>query len=192
MGLVDDANKAAQTHVQQITSRLDLMCTLLTRFNEQVSDLGRPDTGDIKHRLVRKQKYTAGEPASVNRIGEPRGHEYWMIQAIIVNGLPNKSPAFVLRTSIGALLASVVKEGMGSEPINGDLIVMPGEEIFIEPEETGTFDFTIYLVRRKLPGRYADAGAGVSGEAFDYRARGEHEPGRDFPEQFEENGAVAQ
>lgn len=197
--LVDGGSKALVPHTERIGHHIDNAQKAQTarlaeviRELRQQSDLGRPDTGDaFKFFIVRRQVTlgTAGEQIPINLVTNvpnddsgPTLGEIWAIQAICVNGLPNKSPGFSVRTNTGRLLFAVVAEGMGNESVSGTIILLQGETIVFEPLATGVFDFTLTVLLRKYRRQSPDAGAGVSQEHYEGASRTqEHEPERDFP-----------
>lgn len=164
-------------HGGHITAKLD---ELLQR-----SDLGRVDTGDqLGFIVANKRAINAGITPlgsfAPNVEGGPSLGEDWMIQTLVCNGQPNKTPVFQIRTNTGRLIFAVVKEGMGNESVSGSAVLKQGEELLLETAENGIFDFTLSFLMRKYPRQEPDAGYGVSQEVFEPRARGEHETERDY------------
>jgi len=192
MSLMEDASKQLAPHTKHLGSVIDRHGIAITqRLNElaQASDIGRPDTADDFKFLTVKKKLPAEAQTFDNIIGGsddggPTLGEIWMLQSVCVNGQPNKSPGFAIRTNTGRLILAVVPEGMGNENIGGDVILLQGEILVFEPLAEGVFDFTITVVQRKFPRQAPDAGWGVSQEQYEEIPRSiQHEPDRDFPSQ---------
>jgi hypothetical protein len=159
------------------------------RIEQRVSHLGKPDTGDNFHHIIVKRKLSAAlkELNMGQNETDPPGPtlgEIWLVRSIAVNGIPGKSPRFVIRTNTGRLIFAVVKEGMGIEIAGGDIVLTQGEVFMFEAEAEGEFDFTITINQRKLPRQIADAGYGTAqGDDINLLAHsGEHEPDRYIPD----------
>jgi hypothetical protein len=190
MSLIQDASGALTPHTKYLAGIIDVHgARIVERLDEiaQASDVGRPDTGDDFKFLIVNSKLPALNQTFDNIVG---GHdaggpglgEIWMVQSICVNGQPNKSPGFAIRTNTGRLIFAVTPEGMGNETTSGSVILLQGEVLIFEPLLEGVFDFTITVVQRKFPRQEADAGFGVSEEHYEQGSRAfEHESERDFP-----------
>jgi len=87
-------------------------------------------------------------PAEKQEIGQVPMNEVWILQSLVVDGIQNKSPAFVIEAD-NALIASVIKEGVGSEKFN--VAFLPGEEITITPREKGFIRAGINIIRQPIP-----------------------------------------
>jgi hypothetical protein len=189
MNFIDDASKALEPHTKHIAGIISANgAKIIERLDEiaQTSDVGRPDTGDdFKFLIVNKKIAAATQPFDTIIGGGDSGPtlgEIWMVQSICVNGLPNKSPGFAIRTNTGRLIFAVMAEGMGNETTSGSIILLQGEYLIFEPLAEGVFDFTITVVQRKFPRQEPDAGFGVSEEHYEQGSHAfEHESERDFP-----------
>lgn len=194
MSLIEDASRALAPHTRHLSdaigSRLEEVVTNLREIRQQ-SDLGRPDTGDVfKHFIVRREiagPFNGPLNLATNVPNDDPGPalgEDWMIQSICVNGVPNLTPAFTIRTNTGRLIFSVLKEGMGCETPGGDIVLKQGENLVLEAPTTGVYDFTLTVLMRKYRRQRPDAGYGTSNEHYEEHVRTqEHETGREFPSQ---------
>jgi hypothetical protein len=192
MSLMEDASKQLAPHTKHLGSVINRHGIAITqRLDElaQASDIGRPDTDDKFKFLTVRGKLPFEAQTFDNLVGGsddggPTLGEIWMLQSICVNGQPNKSPGFTIRTNTGRLIMAVVPEGMGNENIGGDVVLLQGEILIFEPLAEGVFDFTVSLVQRKFPRQEADAGWGVSEAQYEEIPRSiQHEQERSFPGQ---------
>lgn len=182
MTFIDQISSAFTPHRQALQESIgNQLCQIrqLLEHANRLSDLGRPDTDDTFLRIIRQAKIPTGQIL----LGRPRLGEYWLLQQVTSNGITGKSPAFVLRTNLGALIFASLAEATGQEPLHG-LVVLPGEEIVFEAAAEGSFDFTIHAIRRKIPQLTPDAGEGVGqGDDINLLAHsGEYEPDRHLSE----------
>ena len=192
MSLMEDASRALAPHTRHLTDTLayhgDRIYEQLSELH-QVSDVGRPDTGDVFKFLIVAKKKLPLEIVPLNLItgvqndeAGPSLGEIWLIQSLVSSGSVPKSPQFNIRTNTGRLLFASNTEGNSNEKYGGDVILLQGELLVFEPSAEGIFDFTISVVLRKRSRQKPDAGYGVSEEHYEDQSRTqEHERERDFP-----------
>jgi hypothetical protein len=182
MGILDDLSAKLWPHTAALTDTIERHREAL----ERTSDIQKPDVEDKFHHIIRKGKFKGEATRLAQDVREqesagPTLGEMWLFQSICVNGLPNASPTFTIRTNTGRLIVAVVKEGMGMETPGGDVAILVGEELIFEPSAEGTYDFTLTFRRIFLPRQRPDAGYGQSGERYDRPSHAfEHEIDRDF------------
>jgi hypothetical protein len=179
LGIIDDIGRMMAPHTAALVQKGDDLESRMCEIEQRISDLARPDVGDIFLRIIRKGKF----PVEKIRLGQPKSGEYWMVQMFTTNGIASESPPFTVRTSGGALIIAALARGTGQEPVNGDVAILPGEELWFEPAEEGVFDFTMHLIRRKIPQHHPNAGAGVGqGDDTILAGRGMYESNRYVPD----------
>lgn len=169
--------RAAQAH-EHYMARMTAAIEETAREARQMSDLGRPDTGDVsKYVILNAAGVGAGQQILQN--GEtPALGEAWMLQQVITNGKGVKSPAFVIRTNTGRLLFSSELEQNTTQNVGGNAMLRPGENLILE-SAGGNFDFILAFSLRKEQRPAPDAGYGVSEEVYEERFHAEHEVERD-------------
>lgn len=176
MGLLDGFSEQLQPHTNQLAEVLGTHgWAIRDALNKLVeaSDLGRPDLKDIYQRFTAIGEYNGG---TKNTLGEVKPGEIWLIQSLVSNGVVNASPHYTIRSG-GYLVASVIKEGIGSETQGGDIVCLPGEILTWEPETTGKYEFVLTVIRRK--DRRPPIGANLGPREEELGMRNTHEPGRD-------------
>lgn len=192
MSFIEDASNALAPHTRHLTNSLNYHGARLDqKLSElvQLSDLGRPDTGNVFKFLIVQRKKLPLETVPLNLItgiqndeAGPSLGEIWLLQSLVSSGSTPKSPQFNIRTNTGRLIYASSTEGNSNEKYGGDIILLQGEVLIFEPSAEGVFDFTISVILRKMPRQRPDAGYGVSEEYYEGQSRTqEHEPERDFP-----------
>src|SRR2546430_4870921 len=176
MGLLDDISNILTPHAsrlnQTIASTGVFLHSKLDAIEEAIRESAQADWNDRWFRLNFKKKIKGEE-----ELAECPVNEIWAIQAITVDGLQEKSPAFIVLLDQRILLFSVIKEGLGTENVSGNIVVLPGETISILAREEGAFSFTIHMLRHKIQVKptmqHSRAGELVQG-------RNTHDPERDI------------
>lgn len=140
---------AANNLNQTIMSASVIVNHKLDLIHKAASDRGKPDIGDYTLPINFKKEVTEGETTEVATCPV---NEIWAVQALVVDGVQEKSPAFILTIDRASMIASVIKEGVGLETIGGDIIVRRGQTISITPRTTGKVSLTIHVLRRMIPG----------------------------------------
>lgn len=165
MGLWDEVSKALTPHANSLNETLHLQGALLhTRLGaieQHLSDLARPDVGDLWADLGSNKALEALTPVE---IGVVQMNEILAVQSIAATGA-----ATVKRVNVRAnrrLRASlpISETAPGLTTPGGDLVFLPGEIITVEGEGAGQVEITVTCIRRGLPVRPAPANTGVSGE----------------------------
>jgi len=190
MSILDDASKQLAPHTKHLGGIIERHGTAIAeRLSEltQSSDLGRPDTADdFKFLTVRKTIapgiYTFDNLVGGLDDGGPTLGEIWLVQAIALNGVPGKSPAFAIRTNTGRLIYGAKAEENAVDTFSGSVVLLQGEILEMEVALEGSFDFTITVIQRKFPRQPADAGWGISEAQYEEIPRStQHEPDRGLP-----------
>jgi hypothetical protein len=140
---------------QTIAASAVMLQTKLDKIESAVSDLGSPDVGDRWIRINFKRKLKAKEWVELSLFGETPAevpmNEIWAIQALISNGVEEKSPNFQIAFDEISLVASVEKEKVGLETFGGRVVGLPGETLFIRAEAEGVVSITLHILRRRNP-----------------------------------------
>src|SRR5215472_2528645 len=175
MSLAETLRDGLQPHANTLNSNLTLhgqnILGRLSENHDRIGDLGRPDTGDQYIRLAK----TFTVPAGTYELGTVPAGEVWLVQSLVTNGIVHASPHFVLRSG-GYLIASVIKEGIGTETQGGDIVCLQGEQVVFQCEAEGSFEFVLTVLRRKFP-RLPRVPRNVKSEQL--TKSNTHEPGRD-------------
>lgn len=154
MGFLDDIEDRLTPHLQgtteQLRSHAALIYNKLDLIHQATSDLGRPDFGDFYFSIVQRAKFPVGK----TDIGAVPTNEIWLVQAVTVNGIVNKTPTFLIESN-GIMRMAVIKEGIGTESLGGNIALLPGEVITINNQgaEEGTIHLTMTVIRKQLPKR---------------------------------------
>lgn len=165
MGIWDEISKAVEPHSARLNDTLHLQGALLhTRLGaieQHLSDLARPDVGDLWADLGVNKAVLAGTPVE---IGVVQMNEILAVQAIAVTGNATVKRVNVRANSRLRASVPVSETAPGFLSPGGDLVFLPGEIITIEGEGAGQLEATVTCIRRGLPVRPAPANTGVSGE----------------------------
>jgi hypothetical protein len=189
---MDDASRQLAPHTKHLGGIIEKHgAAIAERLSEltQSSDLGRPDTADDFKFLTVRKTIPAGQYTFDNLVGGlddggPTLGEVWLVQAIALNGLPGKSPAFALRTNTGRLIYGAKPEENNVDTFSGSIVLLQGEILEMEVPLEGAFDFSLTVIQRKFPRQEPDAGWGVSEEQYEEIPRSiQHEQERSFPSQ---------
>jgi hypothetical protein len=185
MSVLDQINEMLSPHAsrlnQSIASIGIMLHQKLNDINESVKESSVSGWDDKWLRINFNKKIAAGEieiPITTGAGAECPPNEIWAIQCIVADGAEAKSPEFTINIDQTVLVATIIKEGIGIETISGNIVMLPGETLFIDPSAEGTFTFTLHIIRRKIPDKPSPAQTGRSNEKID--ARNVHDPARDI------------
>jgi hypothetical protein len=151
MSFFDGLSEALAPHTNKLNDTIAVhgsaIYAKLHAIEKANSDLARGDIGDHWDRIIIKRHFEAEENFVVREV--PLS-EIFSIQAIVVDGIKEKSPAFIILGG-GVMIHSVIKEGIGFEGIGGDQIFLPGEKVEVQAREAGNINCVITVIRRLSP-----------------------------------------
>ena len=181
MGIFDDMSKVLNPHAEKLNNTIHLQGALLhTRLGsieKALSDLGRPDSGDLWTDLGINAKLSAKEPRELTTV---QMNETLLVQAIAAFCPNIKTVKSIFIRANGRLRAriNVEPEATGLLTPGGDIAFLPGELITAEFQGEGEAELTVTCIRRGLQVRPTSANTGVSGELD--ASMNTHDPARDI------------
>jgi hypothetical protein len=179
MGIFEDMSKALSPHADRLNGTIHLQGALLhTRLGgieRALSDLGRPDVGDLWVDLGVNATVAALAPKELITI---QMNEALQVQSIVAQFPGSKEQQVINIRANRRLRAALQGEKTASFFPGGNISFLPGEAITIESLNEAAIEVTITCIRRGLQVRPAPANTGVSGERD--ASLNTHDPARDI------------
>lgn len=152
MGIYDEIRNILAPHANSLNKTIAVtgmaISNKLDLIEKKASDAFKPDVGDKWIRFNIKKEFAGAE---TEELGEVPQNEIWKVHALVVDGIQEKSPAFIITGSSSVLFFSVIKEGVGTETVGGDLVLLKGERLAITTRGSGKISATLHLIRMKVP-----------------------------------------
>lgn len=152
MGLKDELSKALSPHSKKLADTLNLQGAVLHErlrsIERHVSDMARPDVGDLWRDMEFKGEIGAFAPKEFDAVPM---NEIWAVQA--VNALfPSAVERLIIRANgklrVVLAVTTTLPITLG---IGGNIVFLPGELITVEGEKAAVGELSLLVVRKRLP-----------------------------------------
>lgn len=176
--MFEQLTKALDPHAARLNETLAMQGAILHqrlfKIEDLLSDLARPDVGDLYLDLGFNGGIGAFAPKELATVPM---NEYWSVQSWSALA-PSAVERIIVRANKRLRLVFAVTTTL---PITvspgGDIVFLPGEVITIEGEKEGNVESSIQITRNKLPGKKIPVQMGRDNELL--APSNTHDPARD-------------